>query len=142
MTSSGEEYLITRQNQIKRRQRIVTWISIISFFGSGAFAIVPVLTELANPKKPQEAVEPQEYKLAQQERGFELVLQREPENQVALEGLVMVRLRMNDAQGAIPPLEKLVKLRPERQDYKVLLEQIKGTLSKPESQQKNQPKVK
>jgi len=53
------------------------------------------------------------------------VLEREPGNMTALEGLVKVRLEMGDKQGAIDPLERLVRLYPEREDYKVVLEQVR-----------------
>jgi len=64
--------------------------------------------------------------LAAQERGYQTVLQREPQNQTALEGLANVRLQMNNQVGAIEPWEKWVKLNPDRADYKALLGQAKG----------------
>ncbi|MUG97030.1 tetratricopeptide repeat protein [Scytonema sp. UIC 10036] len=136
MASSGEEYLIARQKQIDRRKRIVTWISIISFAGSGMAAVVPALQKMTHNETQQQAESP-EASLKQQARGFELVLQREPENVVALEGLVRIRLQLKDFQGATPSLEKLVKLQPERQEYKALLEQLKTNVG-----QKKQPSSK
>jgi len=53
-------------------------------------------------------------------------LQREPQNQTALEGLANVRLQMNNQVGAIEPLEELVKLYPDRAHYQALLGQAKG----------------
>ncbi|MFO7145156.1 hypothetical protein B9T16_28820, partial [Arthrospira sp. PCC 8006] len=61
-----------------------------------------------------------------QERGYQSVLQREPENQTALEGLVMVRLEQNQLEEAIAPLEKLVNLYPDVEDYQNLLKQLKA----------------
>ncbi|RAM49123.1 MAG: tetratricopeptide repeat protein [Hapalosiphonaceae cyanobacterium JJU2] len=127
MASSGEEYLLNRNKKIERRKRILTWVSIVSFVGSGVFAIVPTLQQvIENPSTQSVSAESS---LQQQEKGFELVLQREPENRTALEGLVKIRLQLQDSKGAVEPLEKLVKLNPERQDYKDALEQLKKQVS-------------
>jgi cytochrome c-type biogenesis protein CcmH/NrfG len=131
MAGSDEEYLITRKKQIERRQKIVTIVSIFSFFGSTVFAIIPAIQQASQPK-PAAASPSAESGLQQQARGYELVLQREPENQLALEKLSVLRLQLKDAKGAMELLEKLVKLHPERQDYKVVLEQIKKQEGKSE----------
>ncbi|OUL24483.1 hypothetical protein BV378_19060 [Nostoc sp. RF31YmG] len=134
---SDEQYLINRRKQIERRQRFLTVVSIVSFFGSIIFSAVPAIQQAMNP--PKVAVGSPENSLEKQAKGLEMVLQREPENQVALEGLVNVRLNLKDTQGAIQPLEKLVKLRPERQDYKVVLGRLKKEQNKSDSQTNNQP---
>lgn len=64
-------------------------------------------------------------KLEDQARGYEVVLQREPDNQVALQGLVQARLQLRDLKGAIAPLEKVAALNPSRTEYTVLLAQLK-----------------
>ncbi|MEH1848379.1 MAG: tetratricopeptide repeat protein [Nostoc sp.] len=136
MAGSGEEYVISRQKQIERRQKIVTIVSIVSFVGSTVFAAIPAIQQATQPK-PATASHSAESELQQQARGYELVLKREPENQTALEGLVNVRLELKDTQGAIQPLEKLMKLRPDRPNYKILLEQIKKQEGKSKRSKKN-----
>ncbi|WP_193193763.1 tetratricopeptide repeat protein [Nostoc sp. MG11] len=124
MASPGEEYLISRKKQIERRKKFLTIVSIISFVGSTVFAVIPAIQQASQPKSAI-ASSSAESALQQQARGYELVLQREPENRTALEKLSLLRLQLKDAKGAMELLEKLVKLHPERQDYKVVLEQIK-----------------
>lgn len=58
-------------------------------------------------------------------KGYELVLQREPDNKAALEGLVEARIQLGDLQGVVDPLTKLADLNPEIADYRVLLGQAK-----------------
>ncbi|NEP45390.1 MAG: tetratricopeptide repeat protein [Okeania sp. SIO2H7] len=68
--------------------------------------------------------------LQSQARGYELVLQREPDNQTALRGLLEVRLELvrleeGEIEDAIAPLEKLSELNPENREYSILLAQAK-----------------
>nr|WP_277882053.1 tetratricopeptide repeat protein [Phormidium tenue] len=63
--------------------------------------------------------------LEAQAKGYELVLEREPDNQTALQGLVDARIQLGDINGVVGPLEKLVELNPDVPDYAVLLAQTK-----------------
>jgi tetratricopeptide (TPR) repeat protein len=66
--------------------------------------------------------------LEAQARGYELVLEREPDNQTALKGLVDTRIQLGDLQGVVPALEKLAAQNPTVSDYQVLLAQTKQQL--------------
>jgi cytochrome c-type biogenesis protein CcmH/NrfG len=119
--------------------RIAILISLVSFFGSTAFAAVKsVNTALSQPTQntttaassvqSQRQLQESQFKL--QEREYEVVLKQEPENEIALAGLVEARLQMNNVKGAVKPLEKLVKLHPNQQEYKTLLAQVKQQVGK------------
>ncbi len=60
--------------------------------------------------------------LESQASGYEMILQREPDNQTALEGLLDIRFKQGDLVGVIPPLERLSQLNPL---YTTLLAQTK-----------------
>ena len=111
----------------RRFQQMITLVSVVAFFGSTAYGAIGTINSVL--KQPKEnattAVASRESQLQAQEKGYKIVLQREPENQVALEGLVSTRLQLKDTRGAIAPLEKMVQLYPNRQDYKVVLAQVK-----------------
>ncbi|MBF2063293.1 MAG: tetratricopeptide repeat protein [Calothrix sp. C42_A2020_038] len=128
MSSSEKEYFEARLKKTKRLQKMVTAVSIISFFGSTGFAVISTLQQ--EKQNHVQAKVSLQTSLQEQARGFELVLQREPKNRLALEGLVSVRLQLKDAKGALETLEKLVKLYPEQQNYKAQFELLKNEQSK------------
>ena len=114
-------------------ERIAASVSIVSFFGSILFgAVSAVNSALKQPIQNQTASAastPSQNQLRQsqfkaQEQEYEVVLKQEPDNQVALEGLVEMRLRMKDTKGAVKPLQKLIGLYPNQQEYKTLLAQL------------------
>jgi cytochrome c-type biogenesis protein CcmH/NrfG len=108
-------------------QRILVILSGLAFAGSTVLGMVSLLTTdiQASKDTSKTAAASKDAQLKAQAQGYELVLQREPENQVALQGLVQTRLQMNDLQGAVEPMEKLVKLNPDNPQYKALLAEIK-----------------
>jgi cytochrome c-type biogenesis protein CcmH/NrfG len=123
----------------RRIERIAAFISIVAFGGSMISGAVYAISSGLNQAQeippavasadPSSASLPKS-KMQAQAREYEIVLKSEPENQIALEGLVQVRLQMEDRKGAIQPLEKLVKLNPSKQEYKTLLVQMKQELKK------------
>ncbi|MEM6401020.1 MAG: tetratricopeptide repeat protein [Cyanobacteria bacterium P01_D01_bin.116] len=124
MDGSKEEYVVKNREKAKKRQKLIILISIISFFGSTVMAAIPAIQQIAQQDDAPQ-VASVESTLKQREQSYELVLQREPNNQVALDGLLQTRLELNDIPGAIETLEKLVKLNPEREDYKKDLDNLK-----------------
>jgi predicted Zn-dependent protease len=116
----------------KPLKRIITLLSAVAFLGSTGFAVAGLFSSaLQEPEKSAPTkVGSAEQQLQAKERGYELVLEREPENQVALQGLVETRLQRNDLQGAIEPMEKLVKLNPNDPQYKAVLAGIKERATK------------
>ncbi|AFZ12672.1 hypothetical protein Cri9333_1787 [Crinalium epipsammum PCC 9333] len=103
-------------------------VSAIAFMGSTAFGTAAMFQEGLNAPKEdtKTATAPsQDSQIKAQVSGYEQVLKREPDNQVALQGLVQGKLALNDFKGAIAPMEKLVKLNPDRPDYKQLLAALK-----------------
>ncbi|MBD1861231.1 MULTISPECIES: tetratricopeptide repeat protein [Trichocoleus] len=94
--------------------------------GSTIFAVGHFVTDNLRPlsQPASTAKESINSQLEIQEKGYELVLQREPQNLVALEGLVQTRLQMKNFQGAQKPLGQLIKLNPSRPGYQALAEQV------------------
>ncbi|MEB3291414.1 MAG: tetratricopeptide repeat protein [Leptolyngbya sp.] len=66
--------------------------------------------------------------LESQARGYELVLEREPDNQTALRGLIDTQIQLGNVEAVVAPLEKLVELNPTVTEYQVLLAQTKQQL--------------
>lgn len=114
---------MSKKNPFKR---VFILVAVAAFFGSTGYGFLSSIRgALQSEQAETSEAASAEQQLQQQERGFELVVAREPENETALQGLVQTRLEMNDLEGAIGPLEKLVELNPEQAEYKVLLATLK-----------------
>ncbi|MBW4613825.1 MAG: tetratricopeptide repeat protein [Desmonostoc vinosum HA7617-LM4] len=107
--------------------KVVLALAVLAFVG---VSVIPLFGS------PNQSAPQQNSKLEDEVRGLEIVLQREPENQTALKGLLKARLTLlsqkrkedikpADFQAVIEPLEKLAKLNPEESEYSVLLAQAK-----------------
>lgn len=128
-------------DKANKRRGLITVVMVLSLIAFVGFSVVPIVdsilkasqvqsTSTPSPTQTAAAGEKQSELLQAQARGYELVLQREPDNATALRGLLQVRLELitqgvGDVKDAIAPLEKLAKLNPETTEYAVLLAQAK-----------------
>jgi tetratricopeptide (TPR) repeat protein len=107
------------------------WLSIgliLMLFALLSFSTMPLLTSILKSQHSSgqshlSAVKQEE--LASQALGYQMVLEREPDNQAALRGLLDTRLQQGDLKQAIEPLEKLAQLNPQQSDYLLLLAEAK-----------------
>ena len=112
----------SRRTGRQRLQKVLIIGSGLAFLGT---MIIPMFGMFQNPQTPAPtANQPPKENLQAIAQGYEKVLVREPENPTALQGLAEVRLQMGYLKGAIPPLEKLVKLYPQETQLKQILEAI------------------
>lgn len=126
---SLEAYGKVRRKKIEAFQKVFAVVSIVSFLGSTAFATGRMFIDGLDHAQQPEITSPQAQHLEEQAKGYEIVLQREPKNQAALEGLLQVQLKMNDLAGTQATLEKLVELNPNDKNYQTLLAQVKQQIS-------------
>jgi predicted Zn-dependent protease len=97
----------------------------IAFLASSVAGIGGLIASSFNkPAAKENSAQSQNAQLQAEEKGFLGVLQREPNNQTALRGLVGIRLRQGDVPGTKTALERLVKLNPDNKQYKELLAAI------------------
>jgi tetratricopeptide (TPR) repeat protein len=110
---------------------LVLVLALLAFVG---FSIFPLLSSVFQENKPAAQATPgispttstfKQPSLEDEAKGYELVVQREPQNVTAWRGLAEARLQQGDFKGAIAPLEQLAKLNPNQTDYGVLLAQAK-----------------
>lgn len=65
--------------------------------------------------------------------GYKAVLEREPENQTALIGLIQAQIALGDLPATVEPLERLANLNPEVPEYSIALAQTQQQLGDLES---------
>ena len=122
-----------KETKSKKLSRIVTLVLGLGFAGSTlAIALSSAFSQgnssnvaQTNPDAP--SIEEQ---IQQQVNGYEKVLEREPKNVTALEGLAQIYIQ-TDPPKAIPTLEKLVEYYPDQPEYATVLQVIKQQQANP-----------
>ncbi|MGK7941729.1 MAG: tetratricopeptide repeat protein [Crocosphaera sp.] len=95
-----------------------------------SFSILPILSSIVQASQSNQVsvVTPETTRLENEALGYQLVLEREPDNENALLGLLETRLRQGDLEAAIAPLKRLAQLNPQQTDYGILLAQSQQQL--------------
>lgn len=111
---------------------VVLVLAVLAFVGISTIPLLRSVVQsnsqpsaVATPNAQPSLSAEQQEQLEEQAKGYELVLQREPDNQTALRGLLEAKLRLGDVEGAIAPLETLAKLNPDQPEFGVLLAQAR-----------------
>jgi tetratricopeptide (TPR) repeat protein len=109
---------------------LVVAVSLLALTGFSLFPLVNMALDggAAVATEPTSLSAAQTSQIQAQAQGYLQVLQKEPENQVALKGLLNARLQLGDIKGSLLPLEKIAVLNPQISDYTVLLAQTKQYL--------------
>lgn len=113
-----------------------SWIYIVlgvMLFSLITVSALPLVGSVVEGRKFAKSEDSEVVILSQQElakldaeaSGYQKVLDREPNNSTALNGLLKIKLQQKDIEGAIAPLEKLANLNPEQTEYTNLLAQAK-----------------
>ncbi len=121
---------MSKKSSNKTFQRLIIIASSLALVGSSAFLLIEALfsdrQQSSSSQTNTNATDIEQLKA--QAQGYEKVLEREPNNSAALQNLVKIRLGLRDYQGAVVPLEKLVKLYPKEAIFQQLLTEVKQNI--------------
>ncbi|CAC5341441.1 MULTISPECIES: tetratricopeptide repeat protein [Planktothrix] len=125
---------------VDKRRGLISVVLVLAVIAFVGFSMGPLISGIVQnnqskqqptPTPTQSAQTGKQSDLQAQARGYELVLQREPDNETALKGLLqarleLIRFKQAEMKDVIEPLEKLAKKHPEDTRYSVLLAQAKA----------------
>ena len=128
----------------KTLQRVLTLVMGLGFAGSTlAIALTSVFSQnnytASNSDNSGDASSVEE-QMRIQARGYEKVLEREPKNITALQGLAQIYLQTGNTEKAIPTLEKLVEYYPEQKEFAGILQIVKQQQASQQKKGSNQRK--
>jgi tetratricopeptide (TPR) repeat protein len=109
---------------------LVVSVSLLALAGFSLFPLVNLALDsgAASATDSNKLSAAQVTQIQAQALGYTQVLQKEPDNQVALKGLLDAKIQLGDIKGTVAPLEKIAALNPQTPDYTVLLAQTKQYL--------------
>ncbi|GBF82462.1 tetratricopeptide repeat protein [Aphanothece sacrum] len=120
-------------------KKIVMVLASLAFLATMIFPLMGSLNKSPSSSEKSNATtnESEDKQLNAVVQGYEKVLAREPNNPTAkqglqqvLEALVVTKIKQKDLNGAIPVMEKLVKVDPSNSKYKEILTNMKQEKSK------------
>ncbi len=112
--------------------KVLVVVAGIAFLGSSVAGLSGLIASSINePAASEKSSQPQNAQLEAEEKGFLGVLQREPNNQTALKGLVQIRLQRGDVPGTKTILERLVKTNPGNKQYQEFLDAVNKQIADP-----------
>lgn len=120
------------QPRVRWLVNIILVLAVIAFLGVSLAPLISTSfqeqpSSQTTPAVSQTPASEQKAILKDEARGYELVLEQEPENQTALQSLAQARIKLGDLDGAIAPLEKLIALYPNQTEYSLVLGQVYAT---------------
>ena len=105
--------------------KVFVIVAGIAFLGSSVAGLSGLIaSSLDKPVASEKPTQSQNAQFQAEEKGFMGVLQREPNNQTALRGLIEIRMQRGDVSGTKIALERLVKLNPDNKQYKEFLDAL------------------
>jgi tetratricopeptide (TPR) repeat protein len=112
-----------------KRSTLMYAVLILMLIGLATFSVFPIFNAVTAKETTSSFNFESQKELNQKAQGYQLVLDREPQNQTALQGLLEIRLKQGDLAAAVVPLETLANLNPDLIDYSILLAQTKQQLT-------------
>ena len=122
----------------KKRSLWLYIVLVLMVFALIGFSLVPLVTTIISNNQSREATASAsvagipsavQNKLETELQGYTLVLEREPSNETALQGLLETQLKLGKLNDATVSLEKLANFHPEELDYQILLAQAKQQIN-------------
>jgi tetratricopeptide (TPR) repeat protein len=135
---------MTQKSSKKNFQRLVVIASGLALVGSSVILLIEALLNGDNQQSPTAQTNNNTSPIEQlkaQAQGYEKILEREPNNANALQNLVQIRLQLQDYQGTIAPLEKLIELYPQDAQLPQILTVVKQRVQEQKQPNKQSPTI-
>jgi tetratricopeptide (TPR) repeat protein len=111
-----------------KRSTFIYAVLLLMLVGLATFSVFPIINAVTAKETGSSISFDYLEELNKKAEGYQLVLDREPENETALKGLLETRIQQGDLASAVIPLESLANLHPELTEYSILLAQTKQQL--------------
>jgi hypothetical protein len=111
------------------RRKVTLVAGLLFFLGMGQSVIASFMASNPNSQNSTQATESVVPEQLDMESGYQIVLEREPDNQTALQGLVQARMAKEDWQGMIGPLDQLIALNPQEESAIALRKMVDDQLA-------------